>query len=91
MYSLDARELLEFWELLSYSAAIKNTQWTGGWHVVQLVFDDGVIATFCPESSDNGIIIYKDNTSIRSLRRITLQNEKLRLWLRAIIDGELKE
>jgi hypothetical protein len=90
-FPLAYKALEEFWELLSHCWLIENTQWNGGWHTVRLEFYDGVIATFCPQPSKSGIIVYKDNTSIQRGRIITLQNIKLHSWLRSIIDEKLEE
>ena len=88
-YYLTDEELQNFFILLAYSELCDNTRWTGGWHTIMIVFDDGVQASLCPSPTDPGEIVYKDNTSIERHRRLTFMNDRLHTWMWSIFDREL--
>lgn len=88
-YTLDSREVHEFWRLMqgARKGSVKNG--FGGRPALLFEFQDGVLASLSPTKP--GQLAYTDNVTLDRRQQLTLQSDSLYNWVQRLARAKLDE
>jgi hypothetical protein len=88
-YTLDSREVHEFWRLMQGARKGPDKNGFGGRPALLFEFQDGVLASLFP--AEAGQLVYTDNVTLDYRRQVTLLSDSLYNWVQQLARAKLGE